>query len=420
MFDRDRWTEIFSTMRRNRLRAILTGLGVFWGIMMLVVLLGCGNGLENGVSSNLAGFATNAVYVWGRDTNIPYRGMKPGRDVRFDVHDIPALADGIPEIEHLAPRNQLGGYRSGKNISRGNKSAGFNVMGDFPQFRFIQPQNFYNGRYINELDIEEKRKVAVIGEQVRKELFLPEEDPVGDYIKIQGVFFKVVGVFRSIRSGDDADRDTRMISIPFTTFNQAFNFKNRVSWFAITAKPGVPASKVEAKTKAILARNHTISPEDDRAFGSFNSEREMQKMTSVFGGIRFFIWFVGIGTLLAGVIGVSNIMLISVRERTKEIGIRKAMGATPISVIALILQEAVFITALAGYLGLLAGVGILELLRSATEGGGGGPGSLLNPGIEFEVAVTALIILIVSGTMAGIIPAINAARVNPIYALRAE
>lgn len=416
LLDRDTWQEIWATVRKNRLRTALTALGVFWGMFMLLLMLGFGNGLERGVTGNMRGFATNAVYVWGQRTTMPYKGLPPGREVEFTNQDIEALAR-IPGVEHLAPRVQLGGWRDGNNVTRGVKTGNFGVMGDFPEVEVIAPMRFERGRFLNHLDLVERRKVAVIGSGVTDLLFRPGEDPIGQHLKIQGVYFEIVGTFRPRKSGMDADRAANTIHIPFTTFQQAFNFNNKVGWFAITARPEVSAARIEEEVRAVLATRHDIDPTDRHAMGSFNAEKEFRKVTTLFGGIRMFIWFVGLATLLAGAIGVSNIMLIAVKERTKEIGVRKALGATPRSIIGLVLQESIVLTSLAGYLGLIAGVGLLEGMNSLV---GEDNAIFANPQVDFRVALLGTAVLVVAGAFAGIIPARHAARIHPVEALRAE
>lgn len=416
MFDIDRWQEIFETVRTNKLRTALTALGVFWGIFMLLVMLGSGNGLQNGVSRSMSGFATNAVYVWGQRTTMPYAGLPPGRWVQYDNRDVEAIRRQVEGIEYLAPRNQLGGFRGGNVVSREDKSSSFSVMGDYPEIQYVQPMIFASGRFLNDLDVVEKRKVAVIGQRVQEVLFEPDEDPVGQSIKINGVYFQVVGTFRPMQTGEAAERPSQTIFVPFTTFQQAFNYGDRVGWFAITALPDQDASRVEKDVRAILASRHKIAPDDEQGIGSFNAKKEFDKVQTMFLGIRIFIWFVGIVTLLSGVVGVSNIMLIIVKERTKEIGVRKALGATPGSIIVTIIQESVVLTSLAGYLGVIAGVGVLEgISRLGIE-----TDAFANPNVDFTVTLVATAILIAAGALAGVIPAWLAASVRPVEALRAE
>jgi putative ABC transport system permease protein len=416
MFDSDTWQEIIETVRANKLRTALTAFGVFWGILMLLLMLGSGNGLENGVTRNMSGFATNAVYVWGQRTTLPHEGLLPGRWVQYDNRDVQAIRQQIDGIEHMAPRNQLGGFRGSNTVSRGDQSSSFSVMGDYPQLRYVEPMQVVSGRFINELDIIDKRKVAIIGTRVQELLFAPGEDPIGDAIKINGVYFQVIGTFTTRQTGDRGERAAQTIYVPFTTFQQAFNYGDRVGWFAITAQPHMDVSKMEKDIRALLAARHKISPQDEQAIGSFNAKEEFGKVQTMFTGIRMFIWIVGAFTLLSGVIGVSNIMLISVKERTKEIGVRKALGATPSSIVSTVVQESVVLTSLSGYMGVVVGVAILEALNRLNIESD----SFTNPHVNLSVALVATATLIVTGAIAGIIPAWHAASIKPVEALRAE
>ena len=420
MFDYDKWQEIFHTIKENKLRTFLTMFGVFWGIFMLMLLLGSGNGLHNGVTKDFGGWATNSGFVWTQRSTLPYKGLKPGRRPQLTNQDTEALLQNVSDLEHLAPRNQLGGFRSGNNVVRKTKAGGFSVYGDYPEYQNIKNMNIYHGRFINNLDINESRKVTVIGEQVRKVLFEEDEEPVGEYIKINGVYFKVVGVFKSRDIGDDADRDVQSLFIPFTTFQQTFNYGNRVGWYAFSALSGVPVSKVENEILDLLKVRHKVHPDDKNAFGSANLEEEFAEITGLFEGIAIFVWFVGVGTLMAGVIGVSNIMLIIVKERTKEIGIRKSLGATPRSIIGLVLQESVFITLIAGYAGIFLGTLLLEGIGFAMRQAGSDDGLFGPPEVNLNIALAALVVIVTGGVLAGLIPAQKAASIRPIEAIRIE
>ena len=413
MFDRDFWYEVWHTLMQNKLRTFLTAFGVLWGIIMLIILLGAGQGLQNGVQSNFGGMATNSIYMWGRSTSKPYAGLPPGRWIRMTVEDGEAMAQQVPGIDVMAPRAQLGGYRGGNNVSRGNRTAAFDVMGDYPQYKKIQPMNIPEGRYINKLDIEGKRKVAVIGSRAKQVLFEPGEDPIGKSIRINGVYFMVVGVFTTERSGGDAERDAQTIFIPFTTFQTAFNYGNQVGWFALTAREDMSAEKVEEAALDVMRSRHKIAPDDLRALGHFNAKEEFDRMNNLFAAIQLLIWIVGTGTLAAGVIGVSNILLIVIRERTTEIGIRRALGATPTNIVVQVIVEAMVLTVLAGYTGLCIGVGVVELLGVGIQSE-----MFRNPEINFRIAITALFILGIGGIAAGLIPANRAVKIRPVEALR--
>jgi len=418
LFDFDHWQEIRNALTSNKLRTFLTAFGVFWGIFMLVVMLGSGNGLQNGTMQEYRDGATNSFYVWTRSTSKPYRGLPAGRSFDLNNHDTVVLKEQVPEVQVVAPRNQLGGYGSGNNVSHGSHAGAFNVMGDHPEIRAIESVRIESGRFLNTLDLMERRKVAVIGSRVAEVLFEPDEDPVGDNIQINGVYFKVIGVHRPRQTGDQGDRAGQTIYVPFTTFQNAFNFGDQVGWFAITSQPTVPASIAEEKVLTVLRRQHRIAPDDERALGHYNTEEDYKKVQGLFVGIRVLVWIVGIGTLAAGVIGVSNIMLVIVRERTREIGVRRAVGATPVSIMAQIVFEALVLTGLAGYLGLMAGIAAVDGTAFFLEKSGASTRMFVDPNVTLGSALMALGILILSGTVAGLIPAQRAVRVSPVEALR--
>ena len=309
----------------------------------------------------------------------------------------------------------------GNNVVRGIKTGAFSVMGDHPEIQNVESVWVLDGRFINQLDMQERRKVAVIGTKVRDILFEKGEEPIGQYIRISGVYFKVIGVFRTKQTGDRAERDTQKIYVPFSTFQAAFNYGNVVGWFAITSRSDVPVAVVEEKAIELLKKRHKVAPEDNRAFGHFNLQEEFNKIQGLFLGINALSWFVGTLTLLAGVIGVSNIMLVIVKERTKEIGIRRAIGAKPWSIVSQILSESIVLTSVAGFLGLFCGVLVLALVSSLVpEPGGGQEVMFLNPEVRFDTAVWALTIMVIAGALAGLIPARRAVGISTVDALRAE
>ncbi len=418
LFDLDAWQEIFSALSKNKWRTFFTAFGVFWGIFMLIIMLGAGTGLNNGVSQEMGDMATNSFFMWTQNTTMPYKGFKRGRNYNFTNEDTEALKNNIPEIEYIAPRLQ-GWTRDGNNnVVRNERTGAFRIQGDYPDFNRIDPVDILKGRFINELDIKEKRKVAVIGLRVFNEMYEQDEDPIGTYLRINGVYFKVIGYFKSRKTDQQADNDNQQVFIPFTTLQKTYNYGNVVGWYSITAKDA-SVSEVEEKAKALMRKRHSVHPEDERAVGSFNVELQFKKMTTLFAGINGLIWIVGIGTLLAGVIGVSNIMLIVVKERTREIGVQRAIGATPWMVISQIITESVMLTTIAGYTGLVFGVAILEGINYLLKQSGGSS-MFLNPEVDFHKAMTALIVLVVAGMIAGFIPAKRAVSIKPIDALRDE
>ncbi|RMG58596.1 MAG: ABC transporter permease [Bacteroidetes bacterium] len=420
MFDIDKWQEILATLTRNPLRTFLTALGVSWGIFMLIIMMGAGNGLEAGALQEFRGTATNSMFLWARRTSEAYAGFQPNRPIRMTNDDYDALQRLLPEARIIAPRNQLGGFRGGNNVTRGKKNGAFEIMGDYPQIRDVEGVLLNTGRFLNPLDIEEHRKVCVIGTRVQELLFEPKENPLGEYIRINDIYFQVVGVFRTKSTGDRAEQETQRIYIPFSTFQRAFNYGNRVSWFALTSQDNLPVSEMEERVMSILKRRHSVAPTDNRAFGHFNLEQQYQRINSVFLGIRFVSWVVGILTLLAGAIGVSNIMLVIVKERTKEIGIRRAIGAKPASIVSQIMLESVILTLFSGYAGLVLGIGLLEGIAWAMDTFKIEAGMFQAPYIQLDLAISALIVLGVAGLFAGLLPASRAVRIRPVDALRAE
>ncbi len=416
MFDKDNWQEIFATIKKNKLRTILTSLGVGWGIFMLVLMLGAGNGLKNGVMQDFNGRATNSFFVWAQKTSKPYKGMRADRFFNFNTSDIVALSQ-VKEFDAVCPQVHLGNFGGGNTVNRGLKTGSYQIVGFYPILKLIQPLLIKKGRFINELDISEKRKVCTIGKRVKNDLFNSDENPIGKYISINGIYFKVIGCTEPTGTGDRAKEDAGLIVLPFTTFQNAFNFGGSVGNFAIRAPKNIPIEKAEEIAIALLKERHNIAPDDETAIGHWNMGVEYKKMNGLFIGINALVWFVGIGTLLAGVIGISNIMLIVVKERTREIGVKRALGATPSHIIGQIIMESVFLTIVAGYVGLIAGLLLLEGVNGAL---GDTVEMFKNPSVNLTATVQALVVLVVSGAIAGFIPAFRAVKVNPVEALRTE
>ena len=412
MFDVDKWQEILGTMRKNKLRTFLTAFGVFWGIFMLVLLLGAGKGLENGVINRFGDGAKNSIFVWTGKTAVAHKGMKPGREIKFTNQDLSAIERELTDLDMLAPRNRVWGEYT---INYKDQNGSYQVFGAEPSFMEMNGERAFRGRLLNEFDEREKRKVIVLGEQAAQVLF-KDQDPVGKYVNIRGIHFKVVGTFKV--SGNNGGRREERAYIPFTTLQTAFNQSNQVQLMLLTAQEGVPAKEMEDKLRALLAQRHKFAADDDMAIGMNNTEAEYLKVMGLFNGIRIFVWIVGIGTLIAGIVGVSNIMLIIVKERTREIGVRKALGATPLSIVSLILQESVVITAFSGYLGLLFGTGLLALVEHLLAGAE--LPFFANPEVDLKVALSATVVLVLSGAIAGLMPALKAANIKPIEALRAD
>ena len=423
MFDIDRWNEIWSALAKNKVRSLLTAFGVFWGIFMLIVMAGAGKGLENGIVQGVSRFATNSAFLWTDRTSEPYKGFKRGRSWNMEAEDIQFLKNNVPELDVITPKNFGGRNNGGPNVIRGKKTGAFNVKGDYPDYVLIDPCTVLKGRWINEMDIRDKRKVCVIGEKVFESMFDPTENPLGQYLKISGVYYQIVGLIRPETRININGRTEESVSIPFTTMLQTYNMGNQVHFLAITAKKGVPVSVLEEKVKDLIKKKHSIAPTDVQALNSVNIEKEFKQMSGLFLGIQILTWIVGVGTLLAGVIGVSNIMLVIIKERTKEIGVQRAIGATPRVIISQIMLESVVLTTLAGYIGLSLGVGLLELVSRALASQVTKPGENIfftNPEVSLTVALSALGVLIVAGLFAGMIPASRAIQIKPIDALREE
>jgi len=389
---------------------------VFWGIFMLIAMLGIGKGLENGTRKSLGNMTARSVFIWTQRTSLPYRGLQPGRYIRMRNDDIQALHQ-VPGVEHVAPRLQLGGWREGVDVVAGTKSGNFTVMGDYPEFRYVDPFTLLRGRFLNPRDVSEQRKVIVLGDQMRAVLF-GDENPLGRYVKVKGVYLLVIGEITTDKTGDDGDRIHSTGFVPFSTSQQAFNLRDRVGWFGLTTQANAPPDVVEAAAKSALQDRHSVHPQDQDAIGSFNAATQIAKLEGLFMGVRAFVWFVGTLTLLAGVLGVSNILLITVKERTRELGVRKALGATPWAIVSMVLKEAVVLTSLSGYVGLVAGVAALEALSKVIDRLPDAP--LNHPEIDIKVALGAMLVLVLSGTLAGVVPARHAARISPVEALRTE
>jgi putative ABC transport system permease protein len=414
MIDLDKWQEISSMLMRHKLRTLLTAFGVFWGIFMLVTLLGAGNGFENGVK-RMFDRQENVVFVWASKTTMPYAGLPVGREIRITDAEVEAIVNNIDEVASIAPGNFLGSPL----IKRGVKSDTLEVRGAHPEALTMRPLDIVLGRFINEIDINERRKVAVIGPRARRVLFKEDENPVGAYIQIYNVFFQVVGVLDSRQMGDDSDDDD-IVLLPNTTIRHTFDMTDRVHQLMILPKPGVRGELVEKRVKALLHERLKIHPEDPRAVLSFSMQKEFEKVQGLHQGIRIFSWLVAIGTILAGAIGVGNVMLIVVKERTREIGIRKALGARPASIVSMIVQESLAITAISGYMGLVVGVILLETINQVLSSMGSGNRFFTNPEISFGTAISAIIVLMLAGLLAALLPAVRAASIDPIVALQEE
>ncbi len=410
LFERDTWQEVYDSLSKNKLRSALTMVGVWWGILLLIGLLGSAKGLENSFNRLFGSFATNSVFVWAQSTSKPFKGFQEGRFVQLKISDAKKIEENVDGIEFVVPRN-----RNQALVIHDFLSGSFRVGGDYPLLDKVQKKKMMYGRFINQTDIDEKRKVVVISEEIYKQLFEKDEEMIDEYIQLNGMNFKVVGMFETAGANMGPTDD---MHIPFSTFQQIYNMGENIGFMMITGKPESDIVQIEADAKLILRNLNKVHPEDNRAFGSFNLGKEFAKFTSFLSGMQFLTWFVGIATLIAGVFAIGNILLITVKERTKEIGVRRALGATPFEIKRQIVVEAVFITILAGLFGIISGGWILIALDSAF--GGGGEAVLVNASVSITVVFIALLILVILGTLIGLIPAFKATSIKPIDALREE
>ncbi|HZW62885.1 MAG TPA: ABC transporter permease [Flavobacteriaceae bacterium] len=419
MFDKDRWDEILEALTANKFRTFLTAFGVFWGITILVLLLALTNGLKNGVMVDFGNFATNSMFMWTQGTSKPYKGLPKGRWFSYKIDDVAAIKSEVSNLKYVSPRNQLGGFRGANNVIRGTKTGAFEIYGDYPEFIKQQPMDILQGRFLSYSDINTKRKVCVIGTEVIKSLYDKNEEVLGSYIKINGVNFMVIGTFKTSNSQGDREQDANTIYIPFTTFGQAFNRGDRVGWMAITAEDGTSITTLKQEIFDLMKARHTIHPEDDRAIGHFDLAEQFERVNGLFSILTVVGYFVGALVLLSGIIGISNIMLIVVKERTKEIGVRRALGATPWTIKLQVLQESLLLTILSGMVGISFAAGVIWALNYILDINGPVE-NFANPSVSMQVVFTALFILVASGLLAGLIPANSATKMKPVDALRIE
>ena len=418
IFDKDTWQEIFGSISKNKTRTIITVIGVLWGIFIYITLSGAAKGLDNGFERQFENIAMNSMFIWGQRTSIPYAGYKIGRNIRLRLSDIDYIKKTIPEVQYAVPRNSRGVFSGAPPlVVRKNKSNNYAVYGDFPEFTKIATKKIYDGgRFINEEDIKFKRKVCVIGERTQTELFEKDENPIGQYIRIDNIYFQVIGVHKFIPGGGfESDGD---IFIPYETFRKIYNTGDRVQWFTIAAYDDVDVIEVEKNIKATLKRIHKVSPDDERAFGGFNLGEIFNKIVGFSKGMTLLSLIVGIATILAGVIGIGNILLISVKERTKELGVRRALGATPSEVRNQIILESVFLTVIAGVIGIILGAFVLFGINAFTQDLTDFP--YTNPTVPLKFIFGALFLMITLGCLIGMIPARKAVKIRPIEALREE
>ena len=412
MFDLDRWEEIWQTISRNRKRSIMTAFGVFWGIFMLTIMLGAGLGLKNALFSQLGDMSVNSCFFWGGRTSIPYKGLPSGRYWQFENEDLAAIKKQVPNVRSVGSVIWGSEYK----FSRNDKKGDYSLVGYNPDFQQISPQPIRFGRFFNEIDMEQQRKVCVITERIWQELFPGGENPVGRTIRMNNTYLTVVGVTAVSNVGISFHSDASVL-LPLGTVQRMYNTGKRLHHVSVAAYDGVPIPRVEESIKQIVNSRHTLSPDDTKAVMIWNMSEQVEMANSLFRGLKILTWIVGLGTLLAGIVGISNIMLVTVRERTQEIGVRRALGAKPRTIISQIMSEAFVLTFVAGVFGLALAVGLL----SAAE-------TLLSPGmpvplraqIPFSTGMLSLAVLVAGGLVAGILPANRAMQIKPVDAIREE
>jgi putative ABC transport system permease protein len=414
MFNIDLWQEIFTTIRQNKLRTVLTGFTVAWGIFMLIILLGAGNGLKNGIVYGFRSSNTNSIWIIGGQTSVAYKGIKPGRDVKLNNDDYEEVGTKIKGIDLTSSRYDMRNTNGDNRVAYKTESGNFDIRAVYPDYIELEGASLKEGRLLNPLDIKESRKVAIISTEMVKTLF-KKEDPIGKYIMANGFPFEVVGVFED---EDQWPSNNRCMYLPVSTMQVIYGSRE-FNILSTSIKPGTSLKKSKEIVEEIrkdVEKKHTIDSTDQSALYIINSLERYQQNMSLISGIEFFVWIIGIMTIIAGIVGISNIMMIVVKERTKEIGIRKAIGAKPWSITGMIVQESIFITSVAGYVGLVLGIGLLELINAKMPENN----SFRDPSVDINLAIVATIILIVAGALAGLLPALRAAKIKPIVALRDE
>ena len=412
MFDLDRWEEIWQTLSRNRNRSIMTAFGVFWGIFMLTIMLGAGLGLKNALFSQLGDMSVNSCFFWGGRTSIPYKGLPSGRYWQFENEDLAAIKKQVPNVRSVGSVIWGSEYK----FSRNDKKGDYSLVGYNPDFQQISPQPIRFGRFFNEIDMEQQRKVCILTEQVWLDLFPGGEDPVGSTIRMNNMYLTVIGMIKVPDRGFRFHGD-KSVLMPVSTMQQMYNMGHKLHSVAVAANDDADIKEVETNIKQLVFARHTISPDDTKAVYSQNLGEQVNKFNSLFGGIGTLTWIVGIGTLLAGLVGVSNIMLVIVRERTQEIGVRRALGARPRIIISQIMSESFVLTFVAGIFGLALAVALLSGAESVLTASAGRP---IRPQISFGTGMLSMTVLILGSLLAGILPASRALRIKPVDAIREE
>ena len=410
--DIDSCEEILLTLSRNKTRSLLTAFGVFWGIFMLVALIGGGQGMQNMMKKQFEGFASNSGFLWAEKTGEAYKGFRKGRYWDLENSDIERLRHEIQGIDVITPSVSRWG---GTSVYE-DKKYSCSVKGLYPEYNAIEACSMLYGRFINDVDIKEKRKVCVIGKRVYEGLFKPGEDPCGKYIRVNGIYYQVVGVNVSEGNMNINGSASEAVVLPFSTMQQAYNLGGKIHIICFTMKRGVKVTEVQPLMEQVVKRAHLIAPNDKQAVSLLNAEAMFSMIDNLFTGIHILIWMVGLGTLLAGAIGVSNIMMVTVKERTTEIGIRRAIGARPRDILQQILSESMVLTTLAGMAGISFAVFVLEMMDISTSHDGVSNGFQ----VSFWMAIGTCLLLIALGLLAGLAPAYRAMAIKPIEAIRDE
>ena len=420
IFDKDTWQEIFGSIGQNKFRTVITIIGVLWGIFLYILLSGIAKGVDNGFEQRFERISSNSLFVWTQNTSIPYSGFKIDRKWNIKLNDVETLKTEIPEIKNIAPRIQKGNWGSqGASVTNGQRNGTYNIYGDYPILKVVSQKDIYDGgRFINHLDIKEERKVCVIGERTKKELFSDDINPIGKYININNIYFKVIGIHKFVDEGGGSFADDGDIHVPFSTFKRLYNTGDIVGFLLIAGFDDVDILKVERKVKNLLKKIHNVHPDDERAIGAFNLGALFTRIKNFANGMSFISLVIGVATIIAGVIGIGNILLISVKERTKEIGIRRAIGASPNHIRKQIILESVFLTVIAGIIGIILGAFVLYVINIATQNLEDIP--FTNATVPLNYIFAALLMMIGLGTLIGFVPAEKAISIRPIDALRDE
>ncbi len=419
MLDLDHLNEIWQTIARNKTRSLLTAFGVFWGVFLLTILSATGNGFENGLRKQVEGYATNTTFIFTMPTEEPYKGYQTGRVWNMSYSDVETLKAAFPWIAYVSPTNYL--FANGDNVIYNEKHGSYSVKGVLPDYNEIDRSKILHGRFINETDIREGRKVCLLGKRVYEDIIGKGIDPLDKLVKVNGIYFTVVGVIRNYNENVSFNGSSNeSVILPFTTMQKVFNLGDEIETLALTAKEGVRVSSMEENVKSLIKERHDISPTDQSAVQCFNLEEEFDMFNALFLGVHILIWIVGLGTLLSGIVGVSNIMLVTVKERVREIGIRRALGAKPRSIMRQVLSESLLLTILSGIVGLCIGVGIMIVVTIVINANPSENIMFLEPQIRFRAAVTALGIVVLSGVAAGILPALHATQIKAIDAIRED